>query len=223
MRSILYCIPILILTSGCIGDDIIQDTVDPEIRIQNQIDSLTTGNMHQFEAIYLNNVGLEEEVNFSWSSSDATVLEIDDTGLADALAPGITTVRAEAANISEAFQVIVSEEEVTNTGGNMSRTGTIRTTSSYVLEGTFSLSTIGTDLILQIDENYQASSTLPGLYLYLTNNPNTTNGAFEIGEVETFTGAHSYDISGVELNEFSHLLYYCKPFGVKVGDGAFDN
>ena len=71
----------------------------------------------------------------------------------------------------------------------------------------------------EFGDDYQASTSLPGLYVYLTNNPATANNAFEIGRVEIFNGAHSYRISGVGLNEYDYLLYWCKPFSVKVGDG----
>lgn len=219
MKYLALLIPSLLFFTGCIGDDIIQDTVEAAIRIKNPIDSLTIGNTHQFEATYLNTIGMEEAADIIWSSSDMAILSIDDTGLASGLSDGVATVRAEVAETQEEFQVIVTEEEVVNPSGPATRSGTIRTTSSYTLKGEFSLSEDGNKLLLEIANDYQASSGLPGLYLYLTNNPNSTNGALEIGEVEIFSGAHSYSIEGAELNEYSHLLYYCKPFGVKVGDG----
>ena len=44
----------------------------------------------------------------------------------------------------------------------------------------------------------------------------------EIGEVKVFKGAHRYTIGGdIALNQYKYLLYYCKPFNVKVGDGEF--
>nr|HQU58856.1 hypothetical protein [Saprospiraceae bacterium] len=72
---------------------------------------------------------------------------------------------------------------------------------------------------LEIADNYRASTSLPGLYLYLTNNPATVNNALEVGKVAVFDGAHSYHISGVGINDYDYLLYWCKPFSVKVGDG----
>jgi len=78
-------------------------------------------------------------------------------------------------------------------------------------------------LVLNIAGNWLASSNLPGLFVYLTNNPNTLNGAFEISEVTVFEGAHSFDVpAGADLNTYNHLLYFCKPFGVKVGDGEIE-
>lgn len=223
MKFLIYFFPVVLLLSGCIGDDIINDTVDPELRIMNRIDSLTVGQSHQFDATYFNNIGIAEAIDIIWSSSDSEVLAIEETGLATGLKSGFVTISAEAETLREEFQLTVTEETVIIEEPTTVRTGTIQTTSFYTLEGGFTMRAEGDNLILEIDESYRASSSLPGLYLYLTNNPNSVNGAFEVGEVEVFSGAHSYTISGVGLNDHSHLLYFCKPFVVKVGDGEFEN
>jgi len=70
--------------------------------------------------------------------------------------------------------------------------GEIISTSSYILEGNFRYEHKGTQITLSLDENYRASTSLPGLYLYLGNNPNTVNGAIEIAKVTVFNGAHEY-------------------------------
>ena len=56
----------------------------------------------------------------------------------------------------------------------------------------------------------------------MTNNPNTASGAKEIQKVTVFNGAHKYIITNTKINDFNHLLYWCKPFGVKVGDGEIN-
>lgn len=224
MRVLLLLLFATLFFTGCIGDDIIEDTVEASIRIKNPIDSLTVGQTHQFEAIYLNTIGQEEAANISWLSTDSEILSISSSGEAEGLSEGITTIEASVdndPNLIESFSVVVTQETVDNT--DQIRTGALQTTSSYTLEGDFTLQTSGENLILTLGENYRASSNLPGLYLYLTNNPNSVNNALEIGAVSVFNGIHSYEIEGVELNEYSHLLYYCKPFGVKVGDGEFEN
>ncbi len=58
--------------------------------------------------------------------------------------------------------------------------GQIRTTSSYTLKGNFRYEYNGTQIILTLDETYRASSSLPGLYLYLTNNPNSPEDGYEV-------------------------------------------
>ena len=216
----------LLLLSGCIGDDVIFDTVPEAVRILNPVDSLTVGTSYQLEARFTNNIGQAEERPVAWSSSNTAVIAIDDTGLATSLAKGTARLAAEVpldgqAPVNDAIEVIVSEEEVIG-GPSEERSGAIRTTSSYLLEGSFTLRQDGNDIVLEFGEDYRASTSLPGLYAYLTNNPSTVNNAFEIGRVETFSGAHSYRISGVGLNDYDYLLYWCKPFSVKVGDGEME-
>ena len=214
-----------VVLGGCIGDDFIFDEVDPEIRITNPVDSLAIGSTYQFNFSYFNNVGQPESVPVSWTSSDPTILSITSDGLAEALQAG-------SAVVSVAYDGGVSPVMATaaiGVGENTViiptlRTGTIATTSSYLLEGDFELEDIGGgSLELRLASNYRASTALPGLYIYLTNNPSTNVGALEIGPVTVFSGAHSYTIGGVGINDYSHVLYYCKPFNVKVGDGEINN
>lgn len=103
--------------------------------------------------------------------------------------------------------------------------GQIRTTSSYVLEGNYRYEFNGTHIILSLDDTYRASSSLPGLYLYLTNNPSSPEDGYEVGKVSVFSGAHSYTLpASIGLMDYKYLLYLCKPFRVKVGDAQlFDD
>ncbi|MDY8136568.1 hypothetical protein [Aquimarina sp. 2201CG5-10] len=212
---------------SCIGEDIIDDQVDPVLRINNPLESLAIGETHQFEATYLNNIGQEENVDLIWSSSDEAIISIDAMGLASALEEGeaiitVSTLDNSITSVANSTLQITDETIV----DNQSRTGTIITTSSYTLTGEFVLENIpNEDIIrLSISDNYAASSSLPGLYVYFTNNPNTINGAYEIGPVTVFNGAHTFDISNqdVQLNQYSYLLYWCKPFSVKVGEGKIN-
>ena len=224
-----YTYPILLslvcLLASCIGDDVIFDTVAEEIRILNPIDSLGVGDTYQFEASFINQVGQMEDQTITWSSSEPSLVSIDATGLAIGLARGNALIEAsvnrpDKAPVIQTLSLVVGD----NTSENPNqREGTIQTTSSYTLEGDFVLKQGDSGLVLEIAENYQASEALPGLYIYLTNNPATSNGALEIGEVEVFRGAHSYALPAeVELNTYNYVLYFCKPFNVKVGDGKME-
>ena len=228
MKQVIYLIAVVsILMTGCIGDDIIFDTVEEEVRISNPIDSLKLGDLYTFEASFLNNVGQEEERFVLWASSDPTILTIDEDGVATGLSLGEATVTATvdidgSDSVIDEVPVIVNEQSTVIS--MMERMGELRTTSSYALQGSFILRSEDDQLVLDLESDYIASSSLPGLYLYLTNNPNSVDGALEIGMVPIFSGAHSYEIpAGVELSTYDYLLYYCKPFGVKVGDGEFEN
>lgn len=223
MKGIPYIILILLLSS-CIGDDLVFDEVGANIRITNPLDSLAVGDMHTFEATYLNIVGAEESVDVTWTSLDSSIIAMSSEGVATGMALGTTIIRAETVIDGEAIH---DELEVHVGASTVSavteRSGMLRSTSSYGLVGDFVLEEEGGSLVLSFADNYVTTDVLPGLYIYLTNNPSTTSGALELGEVSVFKGAHSYDIPiGVGLNDYQYVLYFCKPFNVKVGDGEFN-
>lgn len=213
---------------GCIGDDIIFDTVPEDLRFIAPIDTLAVGDNYTFQVLFTNNIGMEETRSVNWSSSDQAIVAIDNTGQASGISKGSATITAtvtldDGSPLSSTRLLVVDAETTGGGGGNDQRQGTIKTTSSYVLQGDFVVTKEGTDLIISILDNYEASTALPGLYVYLSNNPSTTQGALEIGEVEVFQGAHSYRITGdLALNQYEYLLYFCKPFNVKVGDGKME-
>ncbi len=223
-QAILFSTLIAILFSSCIKDDFIDDNVDPVIRITNAIDTIAINTMYQFEHIYLNNIGFEETVMTIWQSSDEAIISIDDNGLATALQLGTAlitvSVDIDGEILNETLEVVVGQ--MTTVVVPSAITGTIQTTSSYRLEGDFEYSETDDGTKLTFADNYEASTALPGLYIYLSNNPNSVVNALEIGKVQVFSGAHEYEIANIGLNDYSHIVYFCKPFNVKVGDGAIN-
>lgn len=215
---------LLCIFSSCIGDDFLEDEVAPEIRVINLIESLQVGTDYQFEAVYFNNVGQEEPSSIEWTSTESTIIEISSSGLAQAISAGMTTIIASVSNngITTDFSFMLEAGADTVEGNAHAKFGKIRTTSSYRLEGDFTFTQTDTGVKLSIGENYIASSQLPGLYIYLTNNPNSISNAHEISRVEVFSGAHDYEINDVGPSDYSYILYYCKPFNVKVGDGKIE-
>ncbi|RMG31214.1 MAG: hypothetical protein D6730_01610 [Bacteroidetes bacterium] len=215
----------LLLLGGCIGDDLIFDTVPERVAILNPIDTLAQGSSYQFVAAYYDRIGREAPREIGWKSADPALIDIQQDGLARGVQAGSTYVVAFAMGeavqtVGDTLLVVVGD---TTTASLSSRSGELRTTSSYTLKGSFTLKDTANSLLLQLHEDYQASSNLPGLYLYLTNNPNSVNDALEVGAVKVFAGAHSYSLpTEVELHTYNYLLYYCKPFRVKVGDGKLE-
>lgn len=225
--TLLFCIisTMLILTS-CIKDDIINDFVEPDLRITNIINELQVDDNHTLNSMYLNNVGIEEQTTVTWSSSSENIALIDNNGTITAISEGTSIITAEVTidNIISTAMITVAVvvDPVTNPPSE-EKTGSIITTSSYALEGSFNITATNQGGIeIRIDENYHASSSLPGLYIYLSNNPNTTNGAFEIGPVTIFDGAHNYEIENIGINDYKYILYWCKPFNVKVGEAEIE-
>lgn len=222
-KYFILAICFLAILSSCIKDDVIEDYVESTIRIRTILDSIALNTSYQFEYMYLNNVGIEENVQAIWSSADPSIIEITDSGLATAKALGNTDISIEYQesdiNVKKTINVHVGFSTVEL---KTEKSGTIQTTSSYQLEGSFTLIEEGNNLTLNLLDDYKASEALPGLYVYLSNNANTTANALEISAVETFSGAHSYTIEGVDINDYSILLYFCKPFNQKVGDGQIE-
>ena len=211
---------------SCVKTDFINDRVDPKIFVSNPLLELKkNGEPHQFEVSYFNYVGKEiENPNVSWSSSDPTVLAITEDGLATGIEFGTATVTATLTTPEETL-TITNKDVVTVSTATLTESiefiGTVVTTSNYELGGSYVLETLDNGVLrLSLGDDYVASTSLPGLYIYLGNNPSSIADAYEIGPVTVFQGAHYYDLpASISIYDYSYILYWCKPFGVKVGEG----
>lgn len=215
---------IQLFLNACIGDDFLMDGRDPEVRITTSIDTLGVTNSFQMEYMYLNNVGIQEFVPVNWNSSNEDIAIIDNQGLLTGVSIGAVDITAEVSVdnevISDTISIIIGDETVTNL---VELSGDIETTSTYKLEGGFTLTEQVLDnIVLSFGEDYCASGALPGLYVYLSNNENSIADALEISEVTVFEGEHDYIINNVGINDYSHVVYFCKPFNIKVGDGKIN-
>lgn len=220
MIKIMLTLIVASVLVGCIKDDFIADEVSAEIRIMNGIDTIAKDSTHQLTYTYFNNIGEVEEVVAQWSSEDNNIATVTNEGLFTGINFGSTTISVEYNGIKTSKSIVVDtiSSQVTT-----QKSGRIVTTSSYVLEGDFTIDQITpTSVRINIASNYRASTALPGLFVYLSNNPNTTANALEIGPVTVFNGVHSYTVNNVTINDYGHLLYFCKPFNVKVGSGAIN-
>lgn len=218
----LFAISAFIFLQACIGDDFIDDNIDPVLRITNAVDTIAIGTTYQLEHIYLNNIGREENINTQWTSSDESVLEVNATGLVTASSIGTATITISSVDLDQilvqSIEITISDSAPTGTSLQMSE-GTIIASSFYTLEGSFSYTQTEEGIDIIFAEDYKASTALPGLYVYLSNNQNSIADAYEIGKVNVFNGAHTYEIEDVGFSDYQFLVYYCKPFNVKVGDG----
>lgn len=222
LNLIIFLLGISFLSS-CIKDDFVDDTIDATLRITTNFESIEIGSEHQFSAMYFNNVGQETAAEIDWSSSDLSVVDISKDGLAKAIGLGSAIIKAEYSDGTNFIEDFISVEVgQTTIVGSQSIDGKISTTSSYALEGDFVFTETETGVNVSFMDNYKASSALPGLYVYLSNNKNSIADAFEIGEVKTFGGTHEYDVNDVEFNQYNYIVYFCKPFNVKVGDGKLN-
>jgi Bacterial Ig-like domain (group 2)./Electron transfer DM13. len=213
-----------VLFQGCIEDDFLDDEVDPVLRFTSSVNTIEIDTEFQLAALFTNNVGQEETPPLTWTSLNPDILTVNSTGLVTAINSGIGIIEVsydtpEGVLLSDQISIEVGEATVIEP---TERSGTIATTTFYVLEGEFILDETDDGLLLQINDSYMADPNLPGLYVYLSNNPNSIANALEISEVTTFSGAHEFEIPNVGINDYNFLVYFCKPFNVKVGDGTIN-
>ena len=198
------------------------NTLMASVSISNPISSIVASSSYTFETVFTNIMGEQVSLpNVEWTSSDLNILTVDNNGLIEAIAAGTVSVSVTVQvsgtlTVTDQTSFEILPSEVVNI---TSFSGTIATTSSYALKGSFVLKETEDGLTLSIAEDYVASTALPGLYIYLSNNPNTTSGAYEIGAVKVFKGSHSYLLpSSIKLMDYKYILYWCKPFNVPVGE-----
>lgn len=215
----------LIFLAGCIGEDIVMDEVAAKLKITNPISSMQVNTSYQFEYMLSDNTGKEVKPSkTSWTTSDASIATVSDQGLVTAVNLGTVaiSITAEAGTIKADTSISFSVTKDTTASLKTERTGKIKTTSSYELTGDFTIAKVNNDLKISFTQDYIADDGLPGLYVYLTNNPNSPNDGHEIGPVKVFKGVHEYTLSNIDLFDYDYIFYYCKPFKVKVGDGKIN-
>lgn len=226
--KLIRLLPLLILTvlfKSCIKDDFVKDFTGSVLRITNPIDTLKTSTDYQLKAMYLNNIGKEEEVNQIWTSSAPNIITVDQTGLLTAVSTtgeSIIKVQYQQDDIDTSDQITISVGNTTTESSTLINSN-ISTISSYKLKGSFKLEKTDDGSYLSFEDDYEASTALPGLYVYLSNNRNSIANAFEIGKVTVFNGEHEYNLPNIGLNDYSYIIYFCKPFNVKVGEGKLQD
>jgi len=222
-QAILFSTAFLLLFS-CVETDYVNDRVDPKIFISNPLSTLEEGTDYQLETKYINYVGKEiTNPVVNWSTNYPEILTVSETGLVTGISMGVATITASLTTEEENLTVTNTNEITVSMSTAVEPVkfeGTITSTSSYLLKGSYSLVALDDGGVkLSLGEDYEADTNLPGLYVYLGNNPKSIADAHEIGPVTVFQGAHFYDLPTIDIYDYNYILYWCKPFGVKVGEG----
>ncbi len=219
MKNLAFIISVCL--SSCIGTDVLDDLMEEQILIESSITSLKIGESHQFQARYFNNIGEEVAIEPEWDSSNPAIITINNNGLATAVSTGQVIITT---SYKDATDEIILEATTNETTTNpLQRKTELQSVSSYPLSGTVTLTPNDQGLLLEFADNFNTTSALPGLYVYLSNNTNTFSGALEIGPVTKFSGSQSYQITDTDdLYKYSYVLFFCKPFVVPVGNGKLN-
>ncbi|MEM9324494.1 MAG: DM13 domain-containing protein [Bacteroidota bacterium] len=182
-----------------------QTVVEPETTVQLTATALTAGGSEVPGA------------TFDWSSEDEAIATVDEQGLVSTLSDGTVAIVATTGSVSSRLELQVGNQE------SLSRTAALVGLNGYDVTGSAILSATGSGALqLQLSEDFSVQNG-PGLYLYLSNNRTNINGGVEISELRSNSGADIYNLPGtVELQDFSHVLVWCRPFGVGFGTGALE-
>ncbi len=149
------------------------------------------------------------DVTFEWQTSNSEVAVVDATGLVTAVANGTCEIAAiHQGKASQPYVVTVSDAAI--------REGAFEGAAGHQARGTAMLSAYENGVRLMFSEDFFASNG-PGLYVYLSQHPNSTEGGIELAPLTVLEGPSSYDVNNVTLNAYDYVLIYCKPFKVVVG------
>ena len=189
---------------------------DPEalvaVTITNSPTELSIGDVLQLEVeLRATNGTLLTDKVVTWESSNPEVCSISDEGLATALTNGVTQIIASSEGLSSLpFTLMVGSDA-------LSRSGTFQGLNGYSVAGTAVLERSADQASVQLESDFQSQSG-PGLYLYLSPNPNNVNGGINLGSLQATSGAQTYALpTNANPDDFDYVLVYCQPFGVPFG------
>lgn len=174
--------------------------------------SLQVGQMVQLSAEpkdISNNLLIGKTVE--WFTENASIVTVSSTGLVTAAGNGSAEVHAKVEGVK-------SNSIKFNIGAAAGvRTGTFVSSGGYSAVGSVTMEEMGSKVVVKLGSNFQASVAL-GTYIYLANS--TTGGTVKSAGLELgqwSSGAISFDVPGVTLNQYKYVVVLCKPAGVTFG------
>ncbi|GIZ08697.1 hypothetical protein FUMI01_14240 [Flavobacterium sp. UMI-01] len=214
------------------GEDIVDDKIPESIRINNSFSNFKMGESVVLDAFFFDNLGIKQTVDFTLESENSSIVSVDNQlKKITAVSEGTTKVTVssiyEGKTVSNSTPITVINTSTPPSNGVV-KIGKLTNTSSYKSAGDFEITEITGGIRISFATNYVADRALPGFAMYLTNNPNSRNGALKIdaaGDADgvIYTGAFTLDIAGVSINDFGYLTHWCDPFNIKVGEAQIKN
>lgn len=149
---------LLFAVFSCVGEDLVDNRVDPELRVLQSVDEIFLGQTAQLSVRYFNIVGAAvENPSLKWESSDRSILVVNSDGTIDPKSTGevevtVSVITEEEITLSQTFSIKVLSNvdtttptitpELTLTHENK----TVLVGSSSYLEYTFVDSNTGEDI-----------------------------------------------------------------------------
>ncbi len=209
------------------GDDVVSDSVlvsivdDSDqvavVRVSPSSAQLQPGETLQLTAQSSNaRGGLLADKTYTWRSSDESVVSVDDSGQATALAPSQATITAAADGVAS------NSVRLTVPGGE--RTGAFkpRPGSHYICEGTAILRPGDTGALELIFADDFLVSMGPRLEVFLSTRDRVDPSSLNLGPLLSNEGTQSYALpDDADLNSYDWVIIHCVPFNVSFGFAQF--
>ncbi len=185
-----------------------------------------------FRAQFINFKLQQIDVPITWSTSDESILTVDDDGVPSPISKGTVTVTAsvsgentqsgEAISVSKALEVsdqtVVIAEPDPVPVQRIIGSGDFQGLTGYSAAGGFEIIEENTNpLTIEFSSNFD-TGRVPDLVLYLSNSTRTNAGALFISETVSNQGAQIFELpEATNIDDYEFVLLYCRAFNVPVG------
>jgi Electron transfer DM13/Bacterial Ig-like domain (group 2) len=150
-------------------------------------------------------------LTFLWASSNATIVQVNQSGVATGLVYGTANVTASSNGIQSAPTTVQVIRQGTFVGSNSA--------------GMAKLKFENGNLVMQTTSNFSVSSSPPDLRIYLSNNATNINGGVQIAALTTTSqtnGARSWNIpTSVSITQYRYAVVWCAQFPGTYGVADF--
>ena len=221
MRSWYLFMLSLLMLSGCIGTDVVEDPLfEARLEITPRIDSLPVGQSQQFMARYYDETGSMIDTPANWASSDPSIIDLDTQGFATCLDTGNAYITASIGPIVDTL--FLNTIGVTNT--TLSRTGTfVDGVAGYRASGTTTLmQDMNGTLTVEFGSDFSTSAG-PGVYVFLGKNTTgpfdytpgsmvmtTTSVQLSADRLMTFSGGRTFQVpASVDISDYDYVVLWC--------------
>lgn len=221
MRTWLIYTLSLLMLSGCIGTDVVDDPLfEARLEITPRIDSLLVGQNQQFMARFYDETGTMIDTPATWASSDLSIIDLDAQGFATCLDTGNAYIMATVGTVADTLYLNTPGQ--TNT--TLTRMGTfVDGVAGYRASGTATLmQDMAGALTVEFGSDFSTSAG-PGVYVFLGKNTTgpfdytpgsmvmtTTSVQLSPDRLMTFSGARTFQVPAtVDINDYDYVVLWC--------------
>ncbi len=102
-----------ITTSGCIGTDFLEESVElfePRVEVSPAVEAIEINEQIQYQATYFDSTAMPQPATFVWSSTNEDVVQVSQDGSATGVGPGQARITAETRGISSEMALLTVVE-----------------------------------------------------------------------------------------------------------------